>query len=85
MENHLAELGVKSEQIMKIGPHMPKLKHMNEQLIIKALKNVAKEKKTVIWLYARGNAVKVDNMLELMVANPNKKKSYPLEKALRGL
>ena len=85
MENYLAELGVKSEQIMKIGPHMPKLKHMNEQLIIKALKNVAKEKKTVIWLYARGNAVKVDNMLELMVANPNKKKSYPLEKALRGL
>ena len=43
MENHLAELGVKSDQIMKIGPHMPKLKHMNEQLIIKALKNVGKE------------------------------------------
>ena len=58
---------------------------MNEKLIIKALKNQAKEKRTMIWVYAKGNSVKVDNMLELMVANPNKKKSYPLEKALRGL
>ena len=39
----------------------------------------------LIWVYAKGVSVKVDNMLELLVANPNKKKSFPLEKALRSL
>ena len=85
IEGYLEELGVNSDQIMRIGPHMPKLKHLNEKLIIKALKNHQKDKEMLIWVYAKGVSVKVDNMLELMVANPNNKKSFPLEKALRGL
>ena len=85
IEGYLEELGVDSDQIMRIGPHMPKLKHLNEKLIIKALKNHQKDNEMLIWVYAKGVSVKVDNMLELMVANPNNKKSFPLEKALRGL
>lgn len=64
---------------------MPKMKQVNQTLIIKALKNQAKGKKTLIWVYARGHSVKRDNMLELLVANQNKRKSFPWEKALRGL
>ena len=36
-------------------------------------------------MYAKGVSVKIDNKLELRVANSDNKKSFPLEKALRGL
>ena len=41
--------------------------------------------RTLIWVYAKGISVKIDNKLELRVANSENKKSFPLEKALRGL
>ena len=40
----------------------------------------------MVWVYARGPAVKVDDKQELMVTNAKgKQKSFPIEKVLFGL
>ena len=84
-KNAIIELGTKEENIETVLPKPGKLKTALNQLIVRVLNKRAKGEKTLIWIYAKGSSVKVDNMHEMLVEKENVSKSFPLEKVVRGL